>query len=40
MTFSLTDLGQRVKKASQEGHILAETTSCQTSEKLAFNRNV
>lgn len=39
MTFSLTDLGQRVKKESQEGNVLAETTSCQPFEKHVFERN-
>lgn len=38
MTFSLTDLGQRVKKESQEGSVLAETTSCQTTWEACFQR--
>lgn len=32
------DLGQRVKKESQEGNILAETTSCQTMWEACFQK--
>ena len=39
MTFSfLTDLGQRVENASQEGNTLAKTTSYQPFEKHVFER--